>query len=636
MILFSIPISGFVKDWMYTAEDAVLIVETGSTIETENAHDVEIIINQYPSENERQHIISTETFPETTNYSFQWQQAPDNLSFLILSHVQTMNKQIKVDKKIPFPLEEEFDFYMHSTDTIDFYEPAITNQAAQLAQGEDDLYVLVFKVASWIEQNIAYSLETITINASQPASWVLENKKGVCDEVTNLFIAYMRALGIPARFVSGYAYTSETYFSEPWGPHGWAEVYFPGYGWVPVDITYKQIGWIDLSHVQLQEAEDALAPSVLYSWSGGTLDPQPVQTHVKPVSVGKNKTDQISYTASVMHDAVGFGSYNLLEVVFDHDKPYYQQVTISLAGTESLHILDDTSQMILLKPHEKKKLYLLFQIQHDLDPRFVYTSFIHILADSVHEYIEVTSSKEDHVYEKDDFPMQVIQSDQKKTTADTDENIEIICTGDKEVMYLNEELLFQCSIENSGKRKIDFSLCYEDCQSMELDAFDTYESEFNYKPYKAGKQDLKVSIRGEDLLEISVVPIAVLPLPSIHVTADCPSSITFEVTAECSLSFDSSLDPVHDVSFTISMNDRVLNKEFIPSLESTQSLLLIPGKLMNPGKNTVIISFTFTDQKGNVHLQDELFEIYLRTDSIWQNMIIRLRNIVYSITGLFS
>ena len=97
----------------------------------------------------------------------------------------------------------------------------------------------------------------------QKSSWVLATREGVCDEITNLFVSFLRSLNIPTKYVSGMAYSGAI---DGWGPHAWAEVYFPKYGWIPFDVTFGQYGWIDPGHVKMREGKDAKESSVLYSW----------------------------------------------------------------------------------------------------------------------------------------------------------------------------------------------------------------------------------------------------------------------------------------------------------------------------------------------------------------------------------
>ena len=68
---------------------------------------------------------------------------------------------------------------------------------------------------------------------------VYANRRGVCQDFTNLFISMARLLGIPARYSCGYVYTGpkaeNTAQSE--ASHAWVELYLPEVGWVGFDPT---------------------------------------------------------------------------------------------------------------------------------------------------------------------------------------------------------------------------------------------------------------------------------------------------------------------------------------------------------------------------------------------------------------
>ncbi|MGB1465401.1 MAG: transglutaminase family protein [Alcanivorax nanhaiticus] len=57
--------------------------------------------------------------------------------------------------------------------------------------------------------------------------------KGVCQDHTHVFLACCRALGMPARYVSGYLYSKD---SEHVASHAWAEVW-QGDSWKTFDVT---------------------------------------------------------------------------------------------------------------------------------------------------------------------------------------------------------------------------------------------------------------------------------------------------------------------------------------------------------------------------------------------------------------
>lgn len=63
--------------------------------------------------------------------------------------------------------------------------------------------------------------------------YVLNERHGDCGQVALLYISLMRTLGVPARWESGW-------MLHPGSKnlHDWAEVYFEGVGWVPVDASF--------------------------------------------------------------------------------------------------------------------------------------------------------------------------------------------------------------------------------------------------------------------------------------------------------------------------------------------------------------------------------------------------------------
>lgn len=63
--------------------------------------------------------------------------------------------------------------------------------------------------------------------------YVLAEGHGDCGQVSLLYISLMRSLGVPARWESGWMlHPGEVNL------HDWAEVYFEGIGWLPVDVSF--------------------------------------------------------------------------------------------------------------------------------------------------------------------------------------------------------------------------------------------------------------------------------------------------------------------------------------------------------------------------------------------------------------
>lgn len=71
-------------------------------------------------------------------------------------------------------------------------------------------------------------------SASTTAAQSFEQEKGVCQDLTHIFIAAARYLEIPARYVSGYFHRADGMVDQEAG-HAWAEALVPGLGWVGFD-----------------------------------------------------------------------------------------------------------------------------------------------------------------------------------------------------------------------------------------------------------------------------------------------------------------------------------------------------------------------------------------------------------------
>jgi transglutaminase-like putative cysteine protease len=78
----------------------------------------------------------------------------------------------------------------------------------------------------------------VTTLATTPFE-VYGQRRGVCQDFTNLFICLARLLGVPARYVCGYLYTGpkqeNVWMAE--ASHAWVQVYLPELGWKGFDPT---------------------------------------------------------------------------------------------------------------------------------------------------------------------------------------------------------------------------------------------------------------------------------------------------------------------------------------------------------------------------------------------------------------
>jgi len=86
-----------------------------------------------------------------------------------------------------------------------------------------------------ISRDFAY--DRAVTNVYSAVDEVLELKAGVCQDFAHLFIAVARAMGVPARYVSGYIHAPRG-SGVATASHAWAEAWVPSRGWVGYDATH--------------------------------------------------------------------------------------------------------------------------------------------------------------------------------------------------------------------------------------------------------------------------------------------------------------------------------------------------------------------------------------------------------------
>lgn len=86
----------------------------------------------------------------------------------------------------------------------------------------------------------------------------LRSRKGVCQDLANIFISCMRTIGIPSRYVSGYLITvpapGQPKLMGADASHAWVSVYAGPLGWIDWDPTNNMR--VDLDHIAIAWGRD--------------------------------------------------------------------------------------------------------------------------------------------------------------------------------------------------------------------------------------------------------------------------------------------------------------------------------------------------------------------------------------------
>jgi transglutaminase-like putative cysteine protease len=102
------------------------------------------------------------------------------------------------------------------------------------AGGGADGLGLMHALLARVHQEIVF--DTDPTHAATTAAEAFALKRGVCQDLTHVFIAAARELGVPARYVSGYFHRADGVVRQAAG-HAWAEAHVPDFGWVAFDAT---------------------------------------------------------------------------------------------------------------------------------------------------------------------------------------------------------------------------------------------------------------------------------------------------------------------------------------------------------------------------------------------------------------
>jgi transglutaminase-like putative cysteine protease len=112
-------------------------------------------------------------------------------------------------------------------------DPAIAGfaRAVQQSSGEGSLEAL-HELLDRVHREVSY--DTDPTHAATTAAEAFALKRGVCQDLTHIFIAAARSLEIPARYVGGHFCRTDGVVAQEAG-HAWAEAHVADLGWVAFD-----------------------------------------------------------------------------------------------------------------------------------------------------------------------------------------------------------------------------------------------------------------------------------------------------------------------------------------------------------------------------------------------------------------
>ncbi len=116
---------------------------------------------------------------------------------------------------------------------------ALADYAAESFPAERPTLVAVLDLTKRMRADLKFDPKATTV--ATPLEQVLRQRRGVCQDFAHFQIGCLRALGLPARYVSGYLETippaGQARLVGADASHAWVQAYIPPVGWIDVDPT---------------------------------------------------------------------------------------------------------------------------------------------------------------------------------------------------------------------------------------------------------------------------------------------------------------------------------------------------------------------------------------------------------------
>ena len=240
-------------------------------------------------------------------------------------------------------ISKDYILYTQSTRTI-----SITDKVKELADiavgDEENPYLQAKRIFELVRKKMRYQNMSIRYDGDSSVRWLLESSQidqktgeeyyqGNCHDYSAFLTALCRAAGIPARTVYALIYQDiwiRSEDSEPpvkwkggrrlspdglaslrisgFGGHGWAEIYLPNYGWIPIDAQRGTFGNLENRYVIASKGHDIkIGPN--------TPEKQSEGYGTTAILLREGRADRLDwglYNIAEIHDAA-FQGLNYLE-----------------------------------------------------------------------------------------------------------------------------------------------------------------------------------------------------------------------------------------------------------------------------------------------------------------------------------
>jgi hypothetical protein len=186
--------------------------------------------------NSNEYIIADNENPQRTIYlektAYKDQPTYFNIKIEVTNYAEIFN--LAPEKIQPYNKEsEEYKIYTSERKPHIVFTDKIKILSDKIIGNENDTYLKAKKIFEWISSNVPWAGAREYSTIENLSGYCVEKGYGDCGIKSLLFITLCRYNGIPAKWQSGWMLHPGSV-----NLHDWTEIYFEGYGWIPVDPDY--------------------------------------------------------------------------------------------------------------------------------------------------------------------------------------------------------------------------------------------------------------------------------------------------------------------------------------------------------------------------------------------------------------
>lgn len=227
-------------------------------------------------------INTNNPYDAKTLYTY-WKKSDKKKLLKIEFEIETRKRIVPLDfikkaSKKNLPIPQNVKMYLEPTEHIPT-DGKIKEVALKITKGKSDMFEKVQAIYDWVSETTFRDPKVLGCGIGDAGKMVESGYfGGKCTDISSLFVAILRAAGIPAREVFGIR-LGKSHFSKALGKsddkgfanistwqHCRAEYYIPGAGWIPSDPA-------DITKLELVEKLDYNDPKVkelrkryIHSW----------------------------------------------------------------------------------------------------------------------------------------------------------------------------------------------------------------------------------------------------------------------------------------------------------------------------------------------------------------------------------